>query len=88
MVVIKTCANCGVDIPKGQRIDSRFCTDSCKDTYWNNQKRVIARRNKALKAIQDIADLLDESSEAIWALRSIQEKLTEVVPVKIIPDKF
>lgn len=78
MKIIKTCSNCGIDLPTGQRIDSRFCTDLCKNTYWNNQKRVIARRDKAEKAIDDIIALLGESNEAIWALRRISEKINAV----------
>ena len=74
----KECENCGSILPSGQRIDSRFCSDSCKDTYWNNVKRVTARKNKAIKAIQDIKALMNESNESIWALRAIKEELKDI----------
>lgn len=55
------CPVCGVRLKaKGWRHSTiRFCSPECKDTFHNNRRKAERRRDKALRAIQDMQDMAD-----------------------------
>ena len=50
-----SCPNCKKEFEeKTGRRPKRFCSENCKDTFWNFQKR-IAAKDVAPKKVQDLS---------------------------------
>ncbi len=74
------CLYCGDSIPRRYRVDTKFCTHKHKDAYNNARKRIEARKQKAIKSINDILSIGHNipslRNEASRALMEINHKVT------------
>jgi ribosomal protein S27E len=57
------CANCQKELPTGQRVDSKFCSVSCKDEHHNEIRKARRAEKRALEALDQLRQILEAGGE-------------------------
>lgn len=79
MPVQDFCRNCDKYLEFDLRVDSQFCSDTCRHDFHNTHKKVLRAHNRAVESIAYLKTVLHGVGEEPAAVLKLLEDLQAVV---------